>query len=274
MLGRGDDHNIDERAGRRLSLSRCRDTILSTHGAALKFNLEAYCGLSSDDRDLIRRAASRTVRELPARQDLIREGDKPRGVNLVLDGWACRYKQLPNGRRQTVHFFIPGDLCDANVFILGEMDHSIASITPLRYAEIGPADFEALMARSAALTRALWLNELVNAAVAREWVANVGQRTAHERLAHLFCEMFLRLESLGLSEGNSCEWPLTQTDLADATGLTPVHVNRTLQDLRRRRLIETSARKLVVPDLQALKRVAMFNSSYLHLQPEQVPASR
>ena len=214
------------------------------------------------------------MRELPARQDLIREGDKPRGVNLVLDGWACRYKQLPNGRRQTVHFFIPGDLCDANVFILGEMDHSIASITPLRYAEIGPADFEALMARSAALTRALWLNELVNAAVAREWVANVGQRTAHERLAHVFCEMFLRLESLGLSEGNSCEWPLTQTDLADATGLTPVHVNRTLQDLRRRRLIETSARKLVVPDLQALKRVAMFNSNYLHLQPEQVPASR
>ena len=192
----------------------------------------------------------------------------------MLDGWACRYKQLPNGRRQTVHFFIPGDLCDANVFILGEMDHSIGSITPLRYAEIGPADFEALMARSAALTRALWLNELVNAAVAREWVANVGQRTAHERLAHVFCEMFLRLESLGLSEGNSCEWPLTQTDLADATGLTPVHVNRTLQDLRRRRLIETSARKLVVPDLQALKRVAMFNSNYLHLQPEQVPASR
>jgi len=213
------------------------------------------------------------VRELPARRDLIREGDKPKSVNLVLEGWACRYKQLPNGRRQTVHFFVPGDLCDANVFILGEMDHSIASITPLKYAEIGPADFEALMAQSAEITRALWLNELVNAAVAREWVANVGQRTALERIAHVFCEMFIRLSSLGLSDGDSCDWPLTQTDLADATGLTAVHVNRTLQDLRGRGLVRTSGRRLVVPDLDALKRISMFNPNYLHLN-RQSPGTR
>jgi CRP-like cAMP-binding protein len=206
------------------------------------------------------------VRELPPRRDLIREGDQPRAVNLILEGWACRYKQLPDGRRQTVHFFVPGDLCDANVFILEKVDHSIASITALKYAEIAPADFETLMAQSPALVRAFWLNELVNASVAREWVANVGQRSAFERIAHIFCEMFLRLESLDLTEGNSCDWPLTQADLADATGLTPVHVNRTLQQLRARELVELSGRRLVVPDLDALRRVSLFNDTYLHLK--------
>ena len=206
------------------------------------------------------------MRELPARRDLIREGEKPKAVNLVLQGWACRYKQLPNGRRQTVHFFIPGDLCDANVFILDQMDHGIASITQLRYGEIGAAEFEAIMARSPTLTRALWLNELVNASVAREWVANVGQRSAIERIAHVFCEMFVRLESLGLTEGTSCDWPLTQSDLADATGLTPVHVNRTLQLLRSQGLIELRGRRLLVHDLDGLKRLSMFNPNYLHLE--------
>ena len=215
------------------------------------------------------------MRELPARRDLIREGEKPKAVNLILEGWACRYKQLPDGRRQTVHFFIPGDLCDANVFILDQMDHSIASITPIRYAEIGAADFEALMARSPTLARALWLNEMVNASVAREWVANVGQRSALERIAHVFCEMFLRLESLGQTEGTSCDWPLTQSDLADATGLTPVHVNRTLQLLRIRGLIELGGRRLHVRDLEGLKRLSMFNPNYLHFEspPRAVVAS-
>ena len=213
------------------------------------------------------------MRELPARRDLIREGEKPKGVNLILQGWACRYKQLPDGRRQTVHFFVPGDLCDANVFILDQMDHSIASITPLKYAEISPSDFEAMMVRSASLTRALWLNELVNASVAREWVANVGQRSALERIAHVFCEMYLRLQSLGLTDGNSCDWPPTQTDLADATGLTAVHVNRTLQHLRAAGLIELRGRRLHVLDIEALKRVSMFNPNYLHLERDRQPAA-
>ena len=213
------------------------------------------------------------MRELGARRDLIREGDKPRSVNLVLQGWACRYKQLPDGRRQTVHFFIPGDLCDANVFILGEMDHSIASITPLRYAEIAPGDFEQLMNESANLTRALWLNELINASVAREWVANVGRRSAFERIAHLFCEMFIRLQAAGLAGNDSCDWPLTQTDLADATGLTSVHVNRTLQELRRRHLVELQGKRLTILDVEGLKRVSMFNSNYLHLDGANPPTA-
>jgi CRP-like cAMP-binding protein len=144
-------------------------------------------------------------------------------------------------------------------------DHSIASITPLKYAEISPAEFEMLAAQSLALNRALLLNEMVNASIAREWVANVGQRNALQRIAHIFCELFLRLISQGLTEGNSCDWPLTQADLADATGLTPVHVNRTLQGIRKRGLIELRGRRLTVANLDVLKRVSLFTSNYLHL---------
>ena len=208
------------------------------------------------------------MREIGARRDIVREGEPPRAVRVVLEGWGCRYKQLPDGRRQVVSFFIPGDLCDANIFILKEMDHSIGSITPMKYAEIAPAEFETLMASSPRITQALWWHELVNAAVAREWTTNVGQRTAYERIAHLFCELFVRLRTIGATRDGSCDFPLTQTDIADATGLTPVHVNRTLQELRADGLIELNRRSLTIPDLDALMRVAMFNPNYLHMDRE------
>jgi CRP-like cAMP-binding protein len=214
---------------------------------------------------LIERAAQGAIREVAPRRDLIREGDKPRGVNLLIDGWACRYKQLPDGRRQIVGFHIPGDLCDSNIFVLGEMDHSLAAVTRLRVAEIDAAEFHEIVRQSSRIARALWWNELVNAAVAREWVANVGQRSAYERIAHLVCEMFVRLRAVGRVADDRCEWPLTQADLAAATGLTAVHVNRTLQELRRKGLLEMQGRQVAIPDLAALQRVASFNPNYLHM---------
>jgi CRP-like cAMP-binding protein len=231
----------------------------------LKLHIEAFAALSTRDRDLIERLAGRTVRELGPRRDLVREGDRPRTASLMLEGWACRYKQFADGRRQIVGFHIPGDLCDPNLSVVEAMDHSITAVTRLRYAEIPLADVETLSAQSPAIARALRWTDQVNAAVAREWVANVGQRSAYERIAHLFCEMFLRLRAVGLTDGMSCDFPLTQTDLACATGLTAVHVNRTLQEMRRDGLLEFGFRKLVVPDLDALKRVATFNANYLHL---------
>ena len=208
------------------------------------------------------------MRTVGARRDVVREGDEPRSVNLVLEGWACRYKQLPDGRRQIVSFFIPGDLCDSNVFILKEMDHSVGAITQTRIAEISQPDFQAMMDESPRITQALWWHELVNASVQREWTTNIGQRTAFERIAHLLCEMFVRLRSVGLTDGDSCDFPLTQVDLADATGLTAVHVNRTLQELRRDGLITLEHRRLTIPDLDRLQDVAMFNPNYLHLDRE------
>ena len=237
-------------------------------GRALQLHLEAFTKLSQQDRTLIEGLIRKNVREVPARRDIVREGEKPRAVNVVLEGWACRYKQLPDGRRQVVSFFIPGDLCDANVFILREMDHSIGAITKVRYAEIMPSDFEDMMAQSPRITQALWWHELVTAAVQREWTTNVGQRTAYERIAHLLAELFLRLRAVGLTNGDSCDFPLTQNDLADAAGLTAVHVNRTLQDLRRNELIVLEHKHLTIPDIKRLKEVAMFNPNYLHLEHE------
>lgn len=237
-------------------------------GNPLQLYLEAFVKLSHAERLAIASAIARNVRQAEPRRDIIQEGEKPVAVNVMLDGWACRYKQLPDGRRQIVSFFIPGDLCDTNVFILKEMDHSIGTITKVRYAQIFPSEFESLMEMSARVTTALWWHELVTAAIQREWTTNVGQRTASERLAHLLCEMFVRLRVVGLVDGNSCDWPLTQYDLAEATGLTAVHVNRTLQDLRRQGLIELQGKRLTIPDLGSLMSASMFNPNYLHLDRE------
>lgn len=231
-------------------------------------HLETYVRFSPEESALLNGVCSRNMRTAGARRDIIREGEKPTAVNVVLDGWACRYKQLPDGRRQIVGFFIPGDLCDAKVFILHHMDHSIGTITKVRYAAIPASEFEALMDSSPRLTLALWWHELVNAAVSREWTTNIGQRTALERIGHLLCELFVRLRAVRMTDGDSCEFPLTQYDLADATGLTSVHVNRTLQEMRRLGLVELENKVLTVPSLNTLCDASMFNPNYLHLNHE------
>jgi CRP-like cAMP-binding protein len=233
---------------------------------ALQRHLSAFAELSDNDHALIASLASRNLREAAPRRDIVREGEKPTGVLCILEGWAAVYKQLPDGRRQITAFLIPGDLADANVFIVGRMDHSICAITPVRYAEIPPTEFEAMTDASPSIARALWRQTLVNGSISREWVLNIGQRTAYERLAHLLCEMFLKLKAAGLADESGCDWPLTQVDLAEATGLTSVHVNRTLQQMRRDGLIELQGRRLTIPDLRALMRVALFDPDYLHLE--------
>lgn len=237
-------------------------------GIYLALRLQAFTRLSQDDLAAIDQLAKRGLRDIGARRDLLQEGDPPRVVNLILDGWACRYKTLPDGRRQIVGLFLPGDLCDMNVYLLKQMDHNIGAITALRVAEITREDFERLLARHPRLAEALFWNELVTVAIQREWTLNLGQRSAYERIAHLLCETFLRLRTVGLTSDSMCPFPLTQLDIADASGLTAVHVNRTLQELRRDRLIELQSRILTIPDLEALKSAALFNDNYLHLNHE------
>jgi CRP-like cAMP-binding protein len=203
----------------------------------------------------------RQLREAMPRRDLIREGERSRGMLLILEGWACCYKGQPDGARQVTTFLLPGDCSDAG-FLLGEADHSIGAINRVLYAEIDEEQLEALGGPSA--TRAAWRHALVSSAINREWIVNVGRRTAYRRLAHLLCELVLRMRAAGLADGNSCDWPLTQHDLADATGLTAVHVNRTLQELRRDGLIALGGKRLDVPDLARLMRAGAFNSNYLH----------
>lgn len=237
-------------------------------GVALKLRLEAFTQFSTDEIAAIERLSGANVQEVEARRDLIREGDNPRWVYLFLEGWACRYKALPDGRRQNVAFFVPGDLCDLNVFVLKEMDHSVGAITRILVAAIEPELFQEVITGYPRIARAFHRDELVKIAIQREWTLNLGQRTAYERIAHLLCETFLRLEAVGLTADNGCELPLTQVDLADATGLTAVHVNRTLQELRSDGLIELRSRRLTIPDLDALKGAALFNDNYLHLNGE------
>ena len=236
-------------------------------GSAVASRLEAFAKLSPDDRTALDQV-SRNTRFVEPRRDLISEGDNPRFVHLVLDGWACRYKALPDGKRQIVSLFVPGDFCDLNVYILKAMDHSIGAITRLKVAMIAPEDMNALTEGRPRITQALWWHELVTSAIQREWTLNIGQRGAYERLGHLLVELYLRLQSIGRAQDGRCDFPLTQTDLADSTGLTAVHVNRTLQELRRNGLIELERKQLHILDLERLMDVSMFNPNYLHLERE------
>nr|WP_255616858.1 Crp/Fnr family transcriptional regulator [Aurantimonas sp. VKM B-3413] len=222
--------------------------------------------MSEADKRVLSELCESRVRVFRPRENLILEGDRPQYINLFLDGWACRYKDLENGKRQILSLFIPGDLCDVNIFILKQMDHSIAAITPARVAEISRSAFEAVIADYPRVTQALWWETLVAVAIQREWTASLGQRDARERVCHLLCELFVRLRCVGLTAGNTCPLPLSQSEIGEATGLTTVSVNRVLQELRRSNLISLKGRILTVPDLEKLKAVAMFNANYLHLE--------
>ena len=233
----------------------------------LALRLEAFTRLSQEDKAAVAKF-SKVARVIPPRRDLIREGEKPKNIHLMVDGWACRYKQLPDGKRQIVSMFVPGDFCDVNVYILRSMDHSIGAITRLKVAMITPEEMNALTAERPRITQALWWHELVTQAIQREWTLNLGQRSAYERLGHLLVELYLRLAAVNRAADGRCDFPLTQNGLADATGLTSVHVNRTLQELRRDELIELERKQLHILDLERLMDVSMFNTNYLHLDHE------
>lgn len=230
--------------------------------------LERFAKLSGDDHAALNAMAAHRVRQRPARRDIIQEGDRPLHVNLILEGWACRYKLLNDGRRQIVALFLPGDLCDLHVYVLRQMDHSIGTITPVTYAEIPRATFEETVEGRPRVMQAMWWDTLVTSAIQREWTTDIGQRSAVERLAHLLLELFYRLEAVGLTRGDECDLPLVQADLADAMGLTAVHANRMLQELRSSNLISLSGKRLVILDRQRLAQVAQFNPNYLHLDNE------
>lgn len=250
-----------------MTVTTVEPSVFYVSGSPVALKLQAFTKLSSADREVLDRLSKR-VRTVDARRDLISEGDAPTHVHLVLQGWASRYKALPDGKRQIVGLFVPGDFCDLHIYILKQMDHSIGAITRLKVAMITPDEMDDVTSNYPRVTQALLWHELVSAATQREWLLNIGQRTAYQRLAHLFIELYLRLRTVGMTQHNSCDFPLTQNDLADATGLTPVHVNRMLQDLRRDGLIELERKRLHIPDIERLMDVSMFNPNYLHLTHE------
>ncbi|MFM9976835.1 MAG: Crp/Fnr family transcriptional regulator [Sphingomonadaceae bacterium] len=226
--------------------------------------LESFQLFSQATETAIQTLATLRTRTLNAGDDLISEGDEPRTIYLVIDGWACRQKMLDDSRRQIMAFFLPGDLCDLHVYILDEMDHSISALTPVTYASITPSEFETFCDDHPRVVRSLWWATLVGASIQREWLVSAGQRSAYEALAHLCCELYFRLRLIGLTAGGKCNLPLTQSDIADALGLTQPHVSRTIAELNASKLATLRRRYLTVIDLPGLMAAGRFNPNYLH----------
>src|SRR3954466_1866374 len=177
------------------------------------------------------------IRELPAGQDIVREGDRPSQCCLLLEGFALRYKVVGDGKRQIMSFHIPGDMPDLLSLHLVRMDHSLATLSRSRLGFISHQNLRRLIQQHPRLGDAFWRETLVDAAVFREWMVGIGRRDARARIAHLVCELVTRLEIAGLARDKSIHIPLTQAHIADALGLSTVHVNRVLQMLRAEKLI-------------------------------------
>lgn len=225
--------------------------------------LKGLANLSPVEVDLLQQATA-NGRSYPPRHDLIREGDKPGPVFVVLEGWACRYKLLPEGGRQVMAFLMPGDFCDIHISILQEMDHNLATITHARVATIPGGEMETLVESSPNLARALWKAQLIDEATLRAWIVSMGRRGSLERVAHLMCELYLRGRNIGIATHDSMSLPLTQVILADSLGMTPVHINRILRDLRLEGAMELGRGMLSITDPPKLARIAGFDENYLH----------
>ncbi|KAB1080591.1 Crp/Fnr family transcriptional regulator [Methylobacterium soli] len=227
--------------------------------------LESVAPLSHDERQAIQSLPVMT-RILQPGQDIVRDGGQPSQCCLVLDGWTARYKLLSEGRRQILSFHIPGDIPDLQSLHLAVMDHSLCSMTVSTVAFIPHESLRDLTARFPGLAAALWRDTLIDAAIFREWMIGIGRKSAHGRIAHLFCEMYLKLHAVGLADHHRMPWPLTQIDIGDALGLSNVHVNRVLQNLRNQKLIILDRRNLTMGDWEGLSEMGEFDPVYLHLE--------
>jgi CRP-like cAMP-binding protein len=229
--------------------------------------LEQFQKLSDDEKRVLEAAITKVV-EFDSREDIIRDGERPECVHLLLTGWAARYKILPQGERQIMAYLIPGDLCNIHIALLDRMDHGIASLSRCEVGLIPRAKVDEIMEEHIQLARALFWATLVDEAILREWLVSIGRRSAEKRVAHLFCEMLLRLRAIGLTTENSFELPLTQEELADTMGISSVHMNRTLQELRSADLVTSKGRLLTINDVERLMEFSGFEASYLHQREE------
>jgi CRP-like cAMP-binding protein len=197
--------------------------------------------------------------------DILVEGAAPRSTFVITRGMACRYRLLADGARQILNFLIPGDFFDLHGFLLNSMDHSIGTIGPTRLATIHPNAVIEMVTHHPHIRAALWWSARQDDAMLRERVVALGRRSARGRVAYLLCELVWRQQAVGGSEGDAIRLPLTQLDLADALGLTPVYVNRILQAFRRERLISLEHRRLTLRDVEALQAISGLTPDYLQL---------
>jgi CRP-like cAMP-binding protein len=236
--------------------------------------MEQYTRFSDEEKRLLDALVSQRQRVYAPGEDILREGDPSPDCHVVLSGLASRYKVLPDGGRQIMAFLVPGDLCDAEIFILKAMDHSVVAHSETTVALISGDKMDELLTGQGRITKALWWGTLTDLAVLREWVVNHGRRDAYEQIAHLLYEMLVRYRIVANTTNTTLDFPLTQVDLADATGLTPMHVSRMLTRLRQENLIALKGKKLTILDPERLKEVAGFDPNYLHLDRAHDPRDR
>ena len=225
--------------------------------------LRAFNILSPEGEAALSHAIARP-RRLATRHDLIREGDRPGPVFVILEGWACRYKVLPSGTRQVLAYLMPGDSCDLHVGLLAEMDHSIQTITPALVATVERAEMDSILDCHRSVANAMYIAQLIDEGTMRAWITSMGRRTSSERVAHLMCELYLRARNIGLTSEPTFTLPLSQLLLADSLGMTAVHLNRVLKKLSLAGAIELRRGKLIICDPRALAQIAGFDDNYLH----------
>ena len=226
--------------------------------------LERRDRLSDAEKRVLEAAVSR-AREVQADEDIVREGDLPIESTLLLEGFAARYKVLSNGRRQITALHVTGDFVDLHSFLLKPMDHGVLALTPCRLAVVPHTAIERITEEHPHLARLLWLNTLIDGAIHREWLTAMGRRSATAHMAHLICELFVRLQVVGHAHDNTIQLPITQSELGDTLGLSTVHVNRVLQELRKEGLIRLRGSAMTILDWDRLQEVAEFTPTYLNL---------
>jgi CRP-like cAMP-binding protein len=231
--------------------------------------LEYWAPLSPGDRGALL-ALPYTLRTIEPRQHVVREGDKATHSCVLRSGFAFRHKIVGDGRRQILSIHMTGDFIDLQNSLLGFADHNVQTLTTAEVALVPREAIVKLAFDRPAIGMALWKDTLVDGSIFREWVTNVGRRDARTRLAHLLCEFALRLEASGEAPLTRWELPMTQEHLGDCTGLTSVHVNRTLKVLEQDELITRSSRSVTIENWKRLAQAGDFQSAYLHLGEAQL----
>jgi len=230
----------------------------------LLFRLERLNTLSAADRQRIVDLPLKLV-NYPAHREIVSYGYSTSRCTVVLDGFLYSHKPVAGSRRQITSFFVPGDIVDLPTLFLPNVDHTIATLGPAVLAFVPHAALKEVLDESSALAQAFWRETLMQAAIFQEWVVNLGRRDAFARLAHIVCELTMRLQSVGLARDLSFSMPWTQIDLADACGISNVHANRIVQELRLRGLLEWDSKRVKIRNWNSLVQLGDFDDDYLKL---------
>jgi CRP-like cAMP-binding protein len=231
-------------------------------------NLDSTFRLSDQERTALEDLPMQ-IQAIRADQDIVREGDRPSRCFALLDGYTATYKMTGDGKRQIHSWHIPGDIPDLQSLHLRVLDNSVVTLTPCRVGFIQHEVLRELCRKQPRIMEAFWRQTLIDAAIFREWMTNIGRREAYSRMAHIICEWIVRMRAVGLVQDHTCDLPMTQGELADAMGVSTVHVNRVLQELRGDGLITLKGSRLEVLDWEQLKQEGDFDPTYLHQDPNQ-----